>query len=183
MTRVQRAIRSEVAALHPLLLAGSGIARLIPNNTGIRLRVAVLRAVGWRIGPRTLMAGVPQFRGPGRIQDRLRIGADNLINIGCVFELHADVTTEDRVSLGHEVMFLTSSHRVGPASRRAGTVTTSPISVESGVWIGARSVILPGITVGEGAVVAAGAVVTKDVKPHTLVAGAPAQVLVERLPR
>jgi maltose O-acetyltransferase len=180
--RLQRAARSEVAALHPRLLLGSAVARLIPDNVGIRLRVQVLRATGWDIGPRTLLAGTPRFRGSGRIQDRLHIGADNLINVGCVFELHDEINIAERVSLGHEILFLTTSHRIGPTSRRAGASVRAPIVVESGVWVGARSVLLPGVTVGEGAVIAAGSIVSKDVKPQTLVGGAPAEVLVKRLP-
>jgi acetyltransferase-like isoleucine patch superfamily enzyme len=181
--RLRRAAVSEFAAFHPWLLLGNGLARLIPDNVGIRARVAVLRAIGWDIGPRTLLAGTPRFRGPGRIQDRLQIGADNLINIGCVFELHDQITTGERVSLGHEVLFLTTSHHVGRPTRRAGPSVRGPIVIGAGAWIGARSVILPGVTVGEGAVVAAASVVTNDVNPHTLVAGAPASVLVKRLPR
>jgi len=174
--------RAELAALHPWLLLGSFICRLIPDLVGNPLRVAIMRMFGWTIGRGTTFAGMPVLRGPGRIRSLLEIGPDNRINVGCVFELHAPVTTGEGVSLGPEVMFLTSSHKIGPARRRAGAMTAAGIVVGSGVWIGARSIILPGVTIGEGAVVAAGSVVTKDVKPHTIVGGAPAEVLVKRLP-
>ena len=66
---------------------------------------------------------------------------------------------------------------MGDPECRAGAHLARPIRIESGAWIGARSTILPGVTVGHGAVVAAGAVVTRDVEPNTLVAGVPARVL------
>jgi maltose O-acetyltransferase len=74
-------------------------------------------------------------------------------------------------------MFLTLSHQIGGRDYRAGATTTRTITVESGVWIGARSVILPGVTLGAGSVVAAGSIVNKDVDADTLVAGVPARVV------
>ena len=65
------------------------------------------------------------------------------------------------------------------AANRAGEHRNLPIEIGAGVWIGARAVILPGVKVGDGAVIAAGAVVTKDVAANTLVVGVPARVLRE----
>ena len=59
-------------------------------------------------------------------------------------------------------------------------LVTAPITICDGVWIGARAIILPGVTIGEGAVVAAGAVVTKDVEPFTVVGGNPAKFIKHR---
>jgi maltose O-acetyltransferase len=81
--------------------------------------------------------------------------------------------------LGHEVMLMTSSHEIGSDEHRAGPLYTAPITIKDGVWIGSRSVVLPGVTVGAGSVVAAGAIVTKDVPPHTLVGGVPARIIRE----
>ena len=174
--------RGELSAFHPWLNLGSAFCRLIPILVGNPLRAMVLRRFGWNIGRGTYFAGTPALRGPGRIQDRLRIGPENVINVGCTFELNADVTTGERVSIGPDVMFLTSSHRIGSPYRRSGVTKTAPIRVGSGAWVGARCLILPGVTIGEGAVIAAGSVVSRDVKPHSLVGGTPAQVLVDRLP-
>jgi acetyltransferase-like isoleucine patch superfamily enzyme len=71
-------------------------------------------------------------------------------------------------------MLLTTGHDLGPHEQRAGELTAAPIVVGDGAWIGARSVVLPGITVGPGAVVAAGSVVTTDCEPDGLYAGVPA---------
>ena len=70
---------------------------------------------------------------------------------------------------------------MGSAQRRAGELTTLPVTIDDGAWIGARSTILPGITIGAGAIISAGAVVNKDVPPNTVVAGSPARVVVPKL--
>lgn len=86
-----------------------------------------------------------------------------------VFDLHAEIVVGDYVSLGQQVMLLTWTAETGLPPR--------PVRIEAGVWLGARSIILPGVTVGRGAIVAAGAVVAEDVPPDTLVGGVPAGVI------
>ena len=81
------------------------------------------------------------------------------------------------MALGHGVLILTSSHEFGDQWRRGGEHITAPVTIERGAWIGARGVLLPGVTIGHGAVVGAGAVVTTDVPPNTLVAGVPARTV------
>lgn len=75
-----------------------------------------------------------------------------------------------------QVTFLTGTHEVGSAARRAGRGLGQPIHVGSGTWIGARSTILPGVTIGSGCVIAAGSVVIDAVPPNSLAAGVPAVV-------
>jgi acetyltransferase-like isoleucine patch superfamily enzyme len=74
------------------------------------------------------------------------------------------------------VQLISSGHPLDPATRLR-SITTAPIRIGRGVWIAAGATVLQGVTVGEDAVVAAGAVVTKDVPPRTLVGGVPAQVI------
>jgi acetyltransferase-like isoleucine patch superfamily enzyme len=74
-------------------------------------------------------------------------------------------------------MLITGAHQIGDEYQRARDLNPEPINIEEGVWLGARCIILPGVTVGRGAVVAAGAIVTKDVPPNKLVAGVPAKVI------
>ncbi|WP_308493924.1 acyltransferase [Microbacterium terrisoli] len=71
-------------------------------------------------------------------------------------------------------MFVTATHVVGDATRRAAAATSAPIVVGDGVWIGARAIILPGVSIGDGCVIAAGAVVARDCEPHGLYGGVPA---------
>ena len=105
-----------------------------------------------------------------------------MLNVRCVFELNETVTIGERVSIGHEVLFLTTSHLIGGREQRAGKLVSGRITVGDGAWIGARSIVLPGVHIGAGAVVAAGAVVQQDVPVNSLVGGAPARPIIARLP-
>ena len=112
--------------------------------------------------------------------DLLRIGDDCFINANVSFHFGAsNVTIElgDGVYVGPNTLFTTVTHEIGSSSKRAGVNRYSPIRVGDGVWIGASCTILPGVTIGEGSVVAAGALVNKDVPANTLVGGVPAKVI------
>jgi maltose O-acetyltransferase len=76
-------------------------------------------------------------------------------------------------------MILTRRHHLGSPARRYAKLEALPVTIGAGVWVGARAMILPGVTIGDGAVIAAGAVVTKDVPANTVVAGVPATVVRE----
>ncbi len=109
------------------------------------------------------MMGNPTFTGTGPIEQRFSLGENCWLNIGVLINLGAEVSIGDRVAIGHEVMILTDSHEIGPSAWRAGEVYSKPVRIGSGAWLGARSLILPGISIGPGAIVAAGSVVTRDV--------------------
>jgi maltose O-acetyltransferase len=108
----------------------------------------------------------------------LLIGDETWVSPGTVFHTHlsAPIVIAARCDVGPSVEFVTGTHIIGAARRRAGAGTANPITVEEGVWIGARSLVLGGVVIGAGAVIAAGAVVTRDVPPGVLVAGVPATV-------
>ena len=105
------------------------------------------------------------------IGDHTRVGLHNTI-IG-------PVEIGSHVNLAQGITVTALNHNFSDASKRIDEqgVSTSPVTIEDDVWIGANAVILPGVTIGEHCVVAAGAVVTKDVPPHSLVAGVPAKVI------
>ena len=105
------------------------------------------------------------------IGDHTRIGLHNTI-IGPV-----DIGSHVNLAQGITVSAL--NHNFSDTNKRIDEqgVSTTPVTIEDDVWIGANAVILPGVTIGEHCVVAAGAVVTKDVPPHSLVAGVPAKVI------
>ena len=105
------------------------------------------------------------------------IGTNCWVNDGCTFDTSAEITLGNGVALGHEVMLLTSTHEIGPQFYRAGRSIDLPIIVGDGAWIGARAVVLPGVTIGRGAVVAAGSLVNRSVADNVLVAGVPARVV------
>ncbi len=104
-----------------------------------------------------------------------RIGKNVFINHGCSFLDIGGITIEDDVLIGPKVSVITESHPLNPAERKA--LLVKPVIIKRNAWIGAGATILPGVTIGENAVVAAGAVVSKDVPANTVVAGIPAKVV------
>lgn len=111
----------------------------------------------------------------------LRVGRDVFINRGCTLLDIGGIDIGDEVLIGPNVSLITAGHPLDPATRRR-TITASPIVVGRNVWLGAGCTVLGGVTIGDDAVVAAGAVVTHDVPAATLVAGVPARVLRSVLP-
>lgn len=105
----------------------------------------------------------------------IHIGDDVFINACCNFQDHGGVFIGDRCQIGHNVVFATLNHGLSPEERR--TMTPAPIVLGKNVWVGSNSTILQGVTIGDNAIVAAGAVVTKDVAPNTVVGGVPAHYL------
>ncbi len=177
MKRLVGLIRDELHGLNWRTLLARVLLAPLPRYVGGRVRPAVLRLVGFQVGPETVMWGTPYLSGPADLHRSLRIGQGCWFNYGCQLELGAAVEIGAGVSVGHQVMVLTTTHEVGPATRRAGEPCSRPVRIGRGVWLGSRCLVLPGVTIGEGAIVAAGALVNRDVPPHTLVAGVPARVV------
>ena len=105
----------------------------------------------------------------------ITIGKNVFINSACHFQDQGGVTIEDGCLIGPQVEFATINHGQDPAHRSDNHF--APIHLKKGVWIGAHATILPGVTIGENSIVAAGAVVTKDVPANVIVAGVPARVM------
>ena len=118
----------------------------------------------------------------------VKFGVWSFANYGTTFLDSAPITIGDWVAIATNVQFITDTHPVPPEERflppKDGDFLpftlvnlAHPITVEDRVWIGAGAIILPGVTIGEGAMVAAGSVVTRDVPPRMVVAGNPARVI------
>lgn len=105
----------------------------------------------------------------------IRFGKNVFVNHGCTFLDLGGITIEDEVLIGPKVSIITENHPLDPASRRS--LICKPVLLRRNAWIGAGATILPGVTIGENAVVAAGAVVTSDVPDNVLVAGIPAKII------
>lgn len=144
----------------------------VPPFVVARLRTGMLRATGVQVGKNTLFWHLPTLLGSGPIHKRLTIGADCGFNKGAVFDLAAPIVIGNHVNVGHDVMFVTSQH-VAPASTAlSNDAAPKPIVIGNGVWLGARSTVLPGVTIGAGSVIAAGVTVTRDIAANILLTGA-----------
>jgi acetyltransferase-like isoleucine patch superfamily enzyme len=105
----------------------------------------------------------------------ITIGKNVFINHACSFLDMGGITIEDDVLIGPRVNLVTENHPANAADRRG--LITKPIIIKRNAWIGASATILPGVTVGENAIVAAGAVVSKNVADNTVVGGVPAKFI------
>lgn len=86
-------------------------------------------------------------------------------------------TIGDNVRIGPFVRIITDTHHIGPSSRRAGEAYFDPISIGEGTWIGASVTVLGGVTIGKGCIIAAGAIVARDVPDNTMYGGVPAKFI------
>lgn len=109
--------------------------------------------------------------------NHLEMGVNSFINYDCIMLNNAMVKLGDNVLVGPKVSFYTVMHPIDAKQREQWLVYAKPITVEDNVWIGGSATILGGVTIGKNAIVGAGAVVTKDVEPNTIVVGNPARVL------
>jgi len=107
----------------------------------------------------------------------IRIGDDVQMNFNCVFLDGCPITIGNRVLLAPNVQLYTASHPLDPDVRSSGLELGKPITIEDDVWIGGNTVVLPGVTIGRGAVIGAGSVVTKNVPSMCVYAGNPSKLI------
>lgn len=122
--------------------------------------------------PATLRVFPPFYTDFGK---NITVGENVFINACCHFQDHGGVTIGDGCQIGHNVVFATLNHGIKPEERKH--TIPAPIVLGKNVWVGSNSTILQGVTIGDNAIVAAGAVVTKDVPANTVVGGVPARAI------
>ncbi|MCC8051515.1 MAG: sugar O-acetyltransferase [Clostridiales bacterium] len=105
----------------------------------------------------------------------IHFGKDVFINSGCHFQDQGGIEIGDGAMIGHNVVLATINHDLDPAQNRKNHY--APVRIGAHVWIGSNATILPGVAIGEWSVVAAGAVVTKEVPPYTVAGGVPAKTI------
>ena len=105
----------------------------------------------------------------------ITVGKNVFINSGCCFQDQGGIEIGNNVLIGQQVVIATLNHDLIPEKR--ANMLPAPVKIGNGVWIGAHATILSGVTIGDGAVVAAGAVVTKDVHSNTVVVGVTAKII------
>lgn len=105
----------------------------------------------------------------------IHVGKNVFINSGCHFQDQGGITIGDGALIGHNVVLATINHDFDPARR--GNNHPAPIVIGKHVWIGANATVTPGVAIGDGAIVAAGAVVTNDVPQNVIAGGVPAKII------
>jgi acetyltransferase-like isoleucine patch superfamily enzyme len=130
------------------------------------------RVLGYRIGKDTSIAMSCFFTGYD-----ITIGDNSVINRFCYLDGRGPLYIGNNVNVSHYTIIHTLTHIINSPYFHA---QQRPVAIMDHAWIGARAIILPGVTIGEGAVVAAGAMVNRDVPPYAIVVGNPAQIVGER---
>lgn len=144
----------------------------IPSYTFRHLWYRQVLGIELADGALVHMGSYLYFNGPGSIRRTgVRIGQNSAINRDCSLDLRGGLTIGANVSLSAEVAILTSA---GMANSVRGSESRRVV-IEDNAWIGVRVILMPGVTVGRGAVVGAGAVVMRDVPPSAIVFGSPAR--------
>lgn len=140
-------------------------------HTPDEVRGLLSELFGYRV-PQSLRVFPPLYADFGK---NIAVGENVFINACCHFQDHGGVTIGDGCQIGHNVVFATLNHGLAPEER--SHTYLAPIVLGKNVWIGSNATILQGVTVGDNAVIAAGAVVTKDVAANTVVGGVPAKFI------
>ena len=150
------------------------LASWLPYFIGSRWRVWLLKCFGMKHQGHVSVYPSVKVWAPWNIEMGSYVAIDDEVNLYSA----AKITIGTKVAISREAFICTASHDITKANR---PLVTAPITIGDGVWIGARAIILPGVRIGEGAVVAAGAVVTKDVEPWAVVGGNPAKFIKMRV--
>ena len=135
------------------------------------IREIMSRLFGYKV-PETFRVFPPFYTDFGR---NTNVGENVFINAGCQFQDQGGIEIGEGSLIGHNVVLATLNHELNPSRRQV--CVPAPIKIGRNVWIGSNSTILPGVTIGDNAVIAAGAVVTKDVEANTIVGGVPAKFI------
>lgn len=162
----------ELAALHSnaqRLLAQFNAVR--PDHTGDLTRI--LRELFGFLGEGAVVK--PSLRCD--YGTNISIGARTFINYDCVLLDCNTITIGEEVQIAPGVHIYTATHPLDALQRRAGFEAAHPVFISDGVWLGGRSIVCPGVTIGENTVVGAGSVVTEDLPPNVLAVGNPCRIV------
>jgi len=141
------------------------------SNKLFEIKRSLLNWSGIRIGENTKIVG------PIYITGNLDIGKNVWVGRNLVIHGNGYVYIEDNCDIAPDVMFVTGGHEIGDSPRRAGKGFNKDIKINRGSWIGARAIILGGVTIGDACVIGAGSMVNKNIEKNTVVGGIPAKTI------
>lgn len=146
----------------------------LPPTRCFRLKHLLVKCAGYSVAKGVSINGQTCFFGSGAVT----FGENSWIGLKVTFYTtsEASVAIGKNCDIGPEVSFVTGSHQMGGTARRAGRGISADIKVGNGCWIGARVTVLGGVTIGDGVMIAAGSLITKDVTSDCLIAGVPAVI-------
>lgn len=151
------------------------LAWLLPTASCTAIRAKLYRIAGCTVGPNVHILAKMNLRADPR---NLTIGESTIIGHSCTFAAHGEIRIGKNVAVAPAVTIITSEHVIGGTERRHTDASyTTPVVIEDGAALMWGSMILPGVTVGHGAIVGAGAVVTRNVPPNAFVGGVPARII------
>jgi len=165
--------------VHLRLRLANLVCGVLPDFSSGALRGRLYRAVGLDIADSAFIMGNLELiaGSPNGFYDKLHVGRGAVIGNHITINVDADVRIGANVALSPFVRIYTGTHHLGPGSnRRLYPLIAKAVVIEDGCWIGLGAMILPGVTVGHGSIVAAGAVVTEGVPADSYVEGNPARV-------
>ena len=136
-------------------------------------RVVLIYLFNLRIDKKAVLYSGFLIRKPNRIS----IGKGTVVGYNCELDGRMGLTIGENVNISSDVKFYTLQHDY---NSKEFSAVGAQVIVEDYVWVSVRAIILPGVTIGKGAVIAAGAVVTKDVEPYSIMGGIPAKKIGER---
>lgn len=169
-TAIGKILRRFVAYLEDFELLWLSFVTIVPSHL---FRQTMFRLAGVRIGRRSVVHIGARFYAPRGV----KIGEGTIIGDHAVLDGRAPLTIGNHVDIASEVMIYNSEHDVHAEDFAP---IEAPVTIEDYVFIGPRAIVLAGVSIGRGAVVAAGAVVTKDVPAGMIVGGVPAKIIGER---
>ncbi len=172
-------IQQEFHVFHFRMQVAIVLLSVFPPYTAYRFRTWLFRLSGFSIGKGSAIMGTPRLVGPPDLYTKLIVGKNCYIGPDCYIDIGGNIVIRDNATIGPQTTIITGTHQIGPQSRRLGDTYYKDVEIGEGVWIGARCTILPGVKIGKGVVVAAGAVVTKDIPDNVLVGGVPAKIIRE----
>jgi acetyltransferase-like isoleucine patch superfamily enzyme len=179
MKRLEDLLRvtREELSWDPRKVAVRALSSGFPQHGFNRVRTRLLMGAGVHIGPGAAIGGPLRITGPGVIGKLLSIGAGSYISGNMHIDLGARVRIGARVYIGDDVKLLTGTHELGPAEQRCDRLRWAGVEIGDGTWIGSRVTIMPGVKVGHGAVIGAGAVVTSNLASDAVFGGVPAKLI------